>query len=939
MSTDFPAQTRDPPPGPVRGPGLVFTAAARLAAGFRSWRRMRRRFVMTGAALILGIVAVDGVAIEMDRDASVAAYSASMGYLAKGMTAQTADKLARLDQAAEAIAAVYATDGDRTRADVEAALRASPSQDRLTEDAKRLTGIGALLLVDASGRIANSVHSDLAPGADVSNEDYFGHFVAGADAGAFVSAPFREAGSGAWSVFLARPILDSRRDFAGVVAIQLLLRDLDAFYKIALPARRTVTIMRADGMVLLRYPRAADPIGAQANLAAHLPGPAECSKYYGPDIVDAAPVVASICPVPEMPLYIQTSLTETEVLAGWRTQRSWFVIGGALAAIGVVLLLRLIARQVHSLEISELSLAAKNEQIAAAHERLDVALSNIAQGLCFFDGDHRLVVANARYREIYGLSPEKTELGAPLAEIVAASFEAVAIKDYTSKEHCKTIQAIARAGLPKRYVIEMADGRTIAVSQQPRPDGGWVATHEDITERRRAEQRIEFLAHHDALTGLVNRSALLDEIRKALVAIARGGQIAILFLDLDRFKAVNDTLGHAVGDELLRQVAARLTAAVRQNDVVARFGGDEFVILQTGLKTPQDAAHLARRLIASVSAPYEIAEQEVVIGVSVGVEISSKTLNGAEALIKNADMALYIAKAEGRGTFRFFESDMDARTRTRHGLELDLRHAIANAQFELFYQPIIDAESGRARAFEALLRWRHPTRGLIAPADFIPVAEDSGLIVPIGEWVIGEACRQAATWPEPIRVAVNLSPVQFRAVSLVPTIEDALARSGLAANRLELEITESVMLQDNDRNLTILHQIRDLGIRIAMDDFGVGYSSMSYLRRFPFDRIKIDRMFVADLEQAGEAVYFVRAIVGLCRNLGILTTAEGVETAEQRELLLAEGCDEIQGYLLGRPAPASEASALAAAATLLPPPPRSPGAAAAGRQALALTGA
>jgi diguanylate cyclase (GGDEF)-like protein len=466
-----------------------------------------------------------------------------------------------------------------------------------------------------------------------------------------------------------------------------------------------------------------------------------------------------------------------------------------------------------------------------------------------------------------------------------------------------------------------------------------VATHEDITERRRAEQRIEFLAHHDALTGLVNRSALLDEIRKALVAIARGGQIAILFLDLDRFKAVNDTLGHAVGDELLRQVAARLTAAVRQNDVVARFGGDEFVILQTGLKTPQDAAHLARRLIASVSAPYEIAEQEVVIGVSVGVEISSKTLNGAEALIKNADMALYIAKAEGRGTFRFFESDMDARTRTRHGLELDLRHAIANAQFELFYQPIIDAESGRARAFEALLRWRHPTRGLIAPADFIPVAEDSGLIVPIGEWVIGEACRQAATWPEPIRVAVNLSPVQFRAVSLVPTIEDALARSGLAANRLELEITESVMLQDNDRNLTILHQIRDLGIRIAMDDFGVGYSSMSYLRRFPFDRIKIDRMFVADLEQAGEAVYFVRAIVGLCRNLGILTTAEGVETAEQRELLLAEGCDEIQGYLLGRPAPASEASALAAAATLLPPPPRSPGAAAAGRQALALTGA
>jgi diguanylate cyclase (GGDEF)-like protein len=937
--TEFPSETELLPAAPARRRGNIGRAAARFAAGLGSWRRMRRRFAVTGAALVLGIIAVDGVAIEMDRDASVAAYSASMGYLAKGMTAQTADKLETLDKAAKAIAGLYAIGGDRTNDDTEAALWAPSSKDRLTEDAKRLSGVGALLLVDANGRIANSVHSDLAPGADVSSENYYRHFVGGLDAGPFVGAPFQEIGSGAWAVFLARPILDPRRDFAGVVVVQILLGDLETFYKLALPARRTVTVMKADGMVLLRFPRSSDSTGAQADLAAHLPGATGCSKYYGADILGAAPVVASICPVAEMPLYIQTSLTEAEVLAGWRSQRIWFVIGGALASIGVVLLLRLIARQVRSLEVSELSLAAKNDQLGAAHERLDVALSNIPQGLCFFDGDHRLVVANARYREIYGLSPEKTELGASLAQIVAASFEAVGIKGYTGKEHCKTIQAIARAGQPQRYVIEMTDGRTIAVNQQPRPDGGWVATHEDISERRRAEERIEFLALHDSLTGLVNRSALLDEIRKALVAIARGGQIAILFLDLDRFKAVNDTLGHAVGDEVLRQVATRLTGTVRQGDVVARFGGDEFVILQTGLKTPQDAAHLARRLIASVGAPYEVADQEVVIGVSVGVELSSKSLNVAEALIKNADMALYIAKADGRGAFRFFEPDMDARTRTRHGLELDLRHAIANAQFELFYQPIIDAASGQARAFEALLRWRHPTRGLVAPGDFIPVAEESGLIVPIGEWVLGEACRRAATWPGHIRVAVNLSAVQFRAVSLVPTIQDALARSGLPASRLELEITESVLLQDNDRNLTILHQIRNLGIRIAMDDFGVGYSSMSYLRRFPFDRIKIDRMFVADLENSGEAVYFVRAIVGLCKNLGILTTAEGVETEEQRSLLVEEGCDEIQGYLLGRPAPASEASALARAANLLPPPLRSDTKASAGEEAFDLAGA
>jgi diguanylate cyclase (GGDEF)-like protein len=431
-----------------------------------------------------------------------------------------------------------------------------------------------------------------------------------------------------------------------------------------------------------------------------------------------------------------------------------------------------------------------------------------------------------------------------------------------------------------------------------------------MTERRQAEARVEHMARHDALTGLPNRAQLRTRMEEALARARRGEQFAVLCLDLDRFKAVNDTLGHPVGDELLRAVTLRLRSLVRETDTVVRLGGDEFAIIQATLAQPDAATALARRLIAELAEPYVIEGHQVVVGASVGIALAPRDGSSADLLLKSADLALYRAKADGRGTWRFFEPEMDARMQARRQLELDLRQALAAGEFHLLYQPLINLVSGRITGFEALLRWHHPERGLVAPADFVPLAEETGLILPLGEWVLREACREAVGWPAEVSVAVNVSAVQFGSPRLVDTVAEALAASGLPGERLEIEVTESIMLQDTAQTMAVLHRLRAFGIRISMDDFGTGYSSLSYLRSFPFDKIKIDQSFVRDLEKRGDARAIVRAISGLGGSLGMRTSAEGVETPEQFEQLRADGCTEGQGYLFGRPVPGKAARAL-----------------------------
>jgi diguanylate cyclase (GGDEF)-like protein len=456
----------------------------------------------------------------------------------------------------------------------------------------------------------------------------------------------------------------------------------------------------------------------------------------------------------------------------------------------------------------------------------------------------------------------------------------------------------------------LPDSRIIAVLNHPMSDGGWVATHDDITDRQRAEQRIAHMARHDALTDLPNRVLFRERLAEALSGVSRGSKLAVLFLDLDRFKSVNDTLGHPMGDELLKVVAARLRRCVRDIDTVARVGGDEFAIIQTGIEEPLDTAILARRIGEAVRAPYDLAGHAVVVDTSIGIAMSPNDGTEPDGLLKAADMALYGAKADGRGAYRFFEAAMDMRMKARRELEIALRRALAAGQFELHYQPLVNVDNRRITGCEALLRWNHPERGMIPPAEFIPVAEEIGLIVPLGEWVLRKACLDAASWPDDIKVAVNLSPIQVTNQNLVQIVVSALAAAGLPARRLEIEITESVLMHNTETNTATLHRLRELGVRISMDDFGTGYSSLSYLRKFPFDKIKIDRSFISGLPDDNESIAIVRAVAGLAANLNMTATAEGVETAEQLETIRALGCVEMQGFLFSHPVPLAQIAPL-----------------------------
>ncbi|AMA59205.1 bifunctional diguanylate cyclase/phosphodiesterase [Bradyrhizobium sp. CCGE-LA001] len=534
---------------------------------------------------------------------------------------------------------------------------------------------------------------------------------------------------------------------------------------------------------------------------------------------------------------------------------------------------------------------------------LDSALENMSQGLCMFDADGKIILFNERYAAML----RRTDIlltGRLLVDVLREE-QAKGQWQGDADEFFARLVADAREGRTTTDVVNRF-GRSIRVVNQPMQGGGWVATFEDITEWLEAQAKISHMARHDALTSLPNRVLFHEQLEQGLRRTKSGDQLAVLCLDLDHFKDINDSLGHPIGDALLKEVGRRLKATVGEHDTVARLGGDEFAVVQIGRSEETAARSLAGRLVEVVSAPYEIDDHQIVIGVSIGISLSPQDGNNPDELLKNADLALYRAKADGRGTYRFFETGMDARAQARRLLEMDLRAALQRAEFEVYYQPIRDVASGRVVAFEALLRWNHPQRGLIAPIHFIPLAEETGLIVQLGEFVLRSACTDAATWPDDVDVAVNLSPVQFKSPNLIASVTEALAASGLDARRLELEITESVLLQNSEATLTTLHELRAMGVRISLDDFGTGYSSLSYLRSFPFDKIKIDRSFVSELATREDSMAIIRAVTGLGRSLGIVTTAEGVENDAQLELLRREGCTQAQGYLFSKPRPASD---------------------------------
>ncbi|WP_027579737.1 EAL domain-containing protein [Bradyrhizobium sp. Ai1a-2] len=540
-------------------------------------------------------------------------------------------------------------------------------------------------------------------------------------------------------------------------------------------------------------------------------------------------------------------------------------------------------------------------EAALAHQ-FDTALNNMPHGLCMFRAGGRLAVMNHRFSQMMYLADDFVERGANASDILSACVASGSISAASSDQILREIEGSRASGITTSDP-DPNKNRSLSWTLQPMVGGGTVVLVEDITERKKAEAKISHLARYDELTQLPNRLNFRNEIGRLLVS-QRGMQLsALLFIDLDQFKQVNDTLGHPCGDQLLCAVAGRLREMLRPEDFVARFGGDEFVVFQQDIKSPEDAASLARRIVDRLSERYKISNHLVEIGASVGIAMTSPDVS-ADTLLKNADMALYRAKADGRGTFCFFRDEMAQIVEARRILELDLRKALANEEFELYYQPLVNLKTGRITTCEALLRWNHPVRGTISPIDIIPVAEDMGLIVDLGRWILRKACMECMTWPESVSVAVNLSPQQFHQRDVLSEVRYALEVSGLPARRLEIEITESSLLRNTQLTHDVLAQLHSLGVRISLDDFGTGYSSLSYLHNFPLQKVKIDRSFLEGID-TDRPLTLLRGVARLSADLGMSVVVEGIETNEQLELVSADGAvTEAQGYLFSRPVPA-----------------------------------
>jgi diguanylate cyclase (GGDEF)-like protein len=539
----------------------------------------------------------------------------------------------------------------------------------------------------------------------------------------------------------------------------------------------------------------------------------------------------------------------------------------------------------------------------------EAVIENLSQGVLLFDSEGRLLLRNSQYVKLFESQQDVAVPGASYQDVLLGELAFISGIPAAHLEHTPGFRSRMEQHQKSKSVFEqeLPDNRWVLIDEHRTTDGGAVVTYTDITALKQREGEIRHLAYHDALTGLPNRNLFSQRVDAALAsAQARGTHVAIMCLDLDFFKNVNDLLGHAGGDELLKVVATRLKSCLRERDTVARLGGDEFGIVLADLPRADVATMTAWRVLDAVGQPFDFNGQHIVSGISLGIATSMSEPCDADQLLKRADLALYRAKADGRGTFRFFESEMDALAQARRTLEIDLRHAVPKNQLEVHYQPQVSMETNEIVAFEALVRWRHPHRGLISPGEFIPLAEETGIITRLGEWVLKQACIDALTWPSRMKVSVNVSPAQFKNRDLPQVVSRILQETGLSPHRLEIEITESLLLRDVATNLQTLRALKELGIRIAMDDFGTGYSSLGNLRSFPFDKIKIDRSFVNDLASSPDAAAIVHAVLGLGASLGMATCAEGVETKEQLSYLRGEGCTEVQGYYYSKPKPAAD---------------------------------
>jgi diguanylate cyclase (GGDEF)-like protein/PAS domain S-box-containing protein len=754
------------------------------------------------------------------------------------------------------------------------------------------TDVAGVNVYDSRGVLINSSQSWPVADIQISDRAYFRSLINDATIPQAVDVVQSRFAAG-HSIVFARRVLGPHGEFLGAVTRAVRPEALESFFaSVGLGAEATIALHRTEGGVLLaRYPHAEAMIGENFDR-----GPLEqrtvfeAAQFAGQlrSPIDGKERLIASRMLNALPLVIVATTTVDSTLAAWRSQTRFFISMAVLSLLVTVLMLYLIFRQM----IRQHRLSQR--QIAVEKRRLDTAISHMSQGLLLFDSSEQLIICNRRYIEMYGLSREVVKPGCTLRDLLHHRKATGSFHDDVER-YCDDV--LRNNGSSTTMVVDTSDGRLIQVKNEPVPGGGWLATHEDVTERVRAEERIAHLAHYDALTDLPNRVSFREYVEHRLSKGRLEDRFAILYIDVDEFKSINDSLGHHVGDELLKCIASRLRECAGPNDLVARLGGDEFAIVKAEFGEPADLATFVENVQRAIRNPVTCCGHEVTTDASIGIAVAPDDGSSLEQLVKNADLAMYDAKSSGRRTFRFFALEMGTRMQARRALELDLRQAITAGDFEIHYQPLVDLASNAVTGCEALLRWNHRERGMVSPAEFIPLAEETGLINELGDWVLEKACVDAVGWPDHVMLAVNVSPVQFKSKVLALKVASALARSGLSAHRLELEITEAVLIRDDEEALATLHQLRELGVRISLDDFGTGYSSLSYLQRFPFDKIKIDRSFVNDICEAGGSSPIVQAVVAMALARSMSTTAEGVETEAQRKILRELGCTQMQGFL------------------------------------------
>jgi diguanylate cyclase (GGDEF)-like protein/PAS domain S-box-containing protein len=913
-------------------------------------------------------------------------------------------------------------------------VASAEAHEILRSKAGVLSYLGDISIFDSNGDMINWSRSLPAPVLNISKRAYFKSLKFDPRSPSVQTESARSYLTGKLNSVIAHRLRGEDGVFLGVMTRRINPINYERFFaSVALGTGAAISMFHADGTLLARYPRVDELVGenfAKAPLLQSVRenGGAQTLRVQSP--IDQTDRLGSAAPLGHYPGIVVATNTVAAALSDWREQTRFLALAATLAAAVVALILFLIIRQ-----ITRQNREAQ-QRLEAERGRLDTALNNMIQGLVTFDASARVVTFNRRYIDMYNLSTDIVKPGCHFRDLMQHRKDSGSFAGDVDKFCAAVIRNIAR-GRVDHSMMQGPDGRSFMAVSKPLADGGWVATMEDITERRNLEQerdrnyaflsqiidhipsqitvkdvhdrryllvnrvaeaqfgisrdliigktaddlfpqaaadliaadeektlqspdglfkdehiwetqgmgpryitsrrlgirnstgqaryiinvvddvterrlaneKIAHLAHYDALTDLPNRVLFREQIERELHNVAGGQQFALLYIDIDEYKGINDSLGHHVGDELLKEIAASLKGCTRPGDLIARLGGDEFAVIRTAVSGRADVEEFVNRIYAAIRQPYRCLGHHLSTDASIGIALAPDDGTEIDQLIKHADLAMYAAKAEGRRTWRFFEPAMDARAKARLTMEQDLRQALADGGFEIYYQPLLDLANGQVTGCEALLRWRHPERGMVSPAEFIPVAEDTGLINELGDWVLQTACAEAAGWPSRVRLAVNVSPVQLKSATLALRITGALAASGLAPDRLEIEITEAVLIHDDETALEILHQLRAIGVRIALDDFGTGFSSLSYLKRFPFDKIKIDRCFVSDIEVDGSAA-IVQAVVNIAAARNMTTTAEGVETEQQREMLRHLGCTQMQGYLFSAPKPAAEARRL-----------------------------